>query len=517
MSIPHLFSKPHLNQIFHSEHEFEGISFQDVCYLATQSCGVSAAVIILFVDDHQKIQASYGLDRKRELHWNHEAVANNFYSSSQQLELLVHPFSCGEVIFTYMAGFKIYGPDHAPVGFLCVLDDVITKLNPAQSKSLKILSEQISSSLSSVNLHIYRDLIENVKDIIYELDGKGNYITVNSRLALFSGYAQEELLQMNYQQVVHPDDVENVKRYHRKIVSMNHRSGYQEFRITSKTGEEMWIGQNVTFQYENGELTRVRAVARDISDLVSLRKQLEESMNLYKLVAENSRDLTCLTKLDGTFLYVSPYSKELLGYEPEELVGTNGYSYFHPDDLNEIKREARFQNSFLSSAQYRFRKKDGTYVWVETVNKKVYENGEAVSFQSNTRNISKRKEIQKQLERNSAILSSMMENTRDFIFALDKKQRFIYFNSRYRDIYERRTGQPPEIGSDYIFDPAQKEHYLEIFRKVIDGERVQVDIKYPYTPNEYTHFEGYFNPITDSNGRPIGGAAFLRDVTDQKA
>lgn len=492
------------------------ISFNDICYLATQSCGVSAAVIISFDGNNQKIHSSFGIDRHKECLWNRDAISNNRNSKSEHLEILGNPFTCGDSVFSYMAGYKVFDADDNVVGLLCVIDDVISKLNSAQSKSLQILTNQVSSALINAKLKIYKNLIEHVVDIIYEMDGKGNYITVNSRFRAFSGYSTNELLQMNYRQIVHEDDIDSVRAYHRKIISQGRNTGYQEFRIKSRKGDVIWIGQNVTFHYQNGELDRVSAVARDISDIVELRDSLLKSEELYRLVTENSRDLTCLTELDGTFIYVSPYSKELLGYEPEELVGKNGYSYFHPDDLQRIKEESRFENSFLSSAQYRFRRKDDTYIWVETVNKKVIEDGIEVSFQSNTRDISGRKEIQEQLERNSAILSSMMENTRDFIFALDKSRKFIYFNSAYRDMYERRTGNAPQVGGEYEFIPNKAEYYKEVFDKVIEGERVQLDLEFEDKSGDLTHFEGYFNPITDKNGRPIGAAAFLRDVTDQK-
>jgi PAS domain S-box-containing protein len=70
---------------------------------------------------------------------------------------------------------------------------------------------------------------------------------------------------------------------------------------------------------------------------------------------------------DGTYRFVSAAARELLGYEPEELVGTWAYDLFHPDDVPKVRGVHR---SVLEGAPaavvYRLRRKSGEYRWVET-------------------------------------------------------------------------------------------------------------------------------------------------------
>jgi len=70
---------------------------------------------------------------------------------------------------------------------------------------------------------------------------------------------------------------------------------------------------------------------------------------------------------DGTYRFVSAASRELLGYEPEELVGRWAYELFHPDDVPKVSGVHR---SVLDGAPatvvYRLRRKCGEYRWVET-------------------------------------------------------------------------------------------------------------------------------------------------------
>src|SRR5262249_26484007 len=70
---------------------------------------------------------------------------------------------------------------------------------------------------------------------------------------------------------------------------------------------------------------------------------------------------------DGSYRYVSSASRELLGYNPAELVGSSPYELIHPDD---IERIAVAHESALGAAPYtvtyRMRRKTGEYVWIET-------------------------------------------------------------------------------------------------------------------------------------------------------
>jgi PAS domain S-box-containing protein len=84
-------------------------------------------------------------------------------------------------------------------------------------------------------------------------------------------------------------------------------------------------------------------------------------------IADYLRDMISAHAPDGTYRYVSAASKELLGYEPDELVGTSEYEYIHPDDTAKMGTAHRstLEGAPLTVA-YRLRRKDNEYVWVET-------------------------------------------------------------------------------------------------------------------------------------------------------
>src|SRR5687767_14904521 len=64
---------------------------------------------------------------------------------------------------------------------------------------------------------------------------------------------------------------------------------------------------------------------------------------LYRLLADNATDVITLLDAEGRHLYVSPSVTALAGYEPDELVGADGWSLMHPDDLEHL--QARLQTA----------------------------------------------------------------------------------------------------------------------------------------------------------------------------
>lgn len=75
---------------------------------------------------------------------------------------------------------------------------------------------------------------------------------------------------------------------------------------------------------------------------------LSASERRFRLLAESTSDVIIWCNLDGTHRYVSPAAKKLLGYEPEELVGTRALDSVHPDEAEDYR-------SVLPTAQTRER------------------------------------------------------------------------------------------------------------------------------------------------------------------
>ncbi|MEB3211492.1 MAG: PAS domain S-box protein, partial [Leptolyngbyaceae bacterium] len=97
-----------------------------------------------------------------------------------------------------------------------------------------------------------------------------------------------------------------------------------------------------------------------------VEEALRESEARYRSIVENTSDQIAILHLDGTFLYASPNYKPVLGYDPEELIGTPWAPLIHPDDLEELVAFAHrlpLLDASQQSPEYRVRTSDGDWRW----------------------------------------------------------------------------------------------------------------------------------------------------------
>ncbi len=66
--------------------------------------------------------------------------------------------------------------------------------------------------------------------------------------------------------------------------------------------------------------------------------ELQEKTGLLQNITDHMFDLVALTDLEGVFTYAGP-SHRILGFEPEQLMGTSVFEYVHPEDLGRIADE----------------------------------------------------------------------------------------------------------------------------------------------------------------------------------
>ena len=90
---------------------------------------------------------------------------------------------------------------------------------------------------------------------------------------------------------------------------------------------------------------------------------------MYRLIAENTRDLVAVVDLRFKCVYASPSHETVLGYGPAELLGASRATLFHPDERKLV--EKTLANALISHESQRYetqlRHKDGHWLLFESV------------------------------------------------------------------------------------------------------------------------------------------------------
>ena len=129
--------------------------------------------------------------------------------------------------------------------------------------------------------------------------------------------------------------------------------------------------------------------------------ELEEVKNRFQSFVKHSPDVITALDDDGRIQYQSPAIERVLGYEQDELVGTDAIDLVHPDDRDRLQRElaevAESDDEELVVQEYRARHADGSWVWLESITStdEEYRDG---GYVINSRDITDRKRRERELE-----------------------------------------------------------------------------------------------------------------------
>jgi len=282
------------------------------------------------------------------------------------------------------------------------------------NESLKTLNQNLeieiakrTSSLAASELR-YRALVEQAKDLIYNIDNEGYFMYVNSIGIEKFGYSEEYIVGKRYIEFMPEEDVANEFSYYTQVRDEGLASDYHEFRVKSKDGNVFWLGQNVNKVLNSDGTFFYTAIARDITkrkhaekELEIAKKELEKSEIKYRSIIENM-DLG-LMEVDtkGNILRVYDKFYEMLDYEKGDLIGQSANDALLVDGYEKVLNEQDSNRLGGQSGVYevKIKKKDGTEIWVLISGAPFYdEYGKVAGSIGVHYDITERKELEEQLE-----------------------------------------------------------------------------------------------------------------------
>lgn len=151
---------------------------------------------------------------------------------------------------------------------------------------------------------------------------------------------------------------------------------------------------------ESDRVVRVVTSIRDVTHIAEAENALRTSEARRRLLSDNTTDMVVELDLDARRRYVSRSCRELLGYEPAELLGTCPLETVHSDDLASLVRciADLKAGGDRATSTHRLQHRDGRWIWVEAHWRMVRdEAGNEVGFVASVRNVEQRKNAEKEL------------------------------------------------------------------------------------------------------------------------
>lgn len=291
--------------------------------------------------------------------------------------------------------------------------NVIYKENENNYEKVIIISRDIQDRKETElrlkeNQEQIRLIFENSTDGFLVLEeNKIKYISPSYRELL--GFTEDEIKDFPAKAIfdlLHPDDAERINNLVFKNIKEQKSSFTCEFRISAKNGKYHWREDLANLLYNSdGTNSKYIITSRNIEERKRIQDSLIESEKQLKLITENTSDGVVVFE-NGVMTYVSPSFSKLLGYDKDyykQMTLQEAFSNVHPDDLERVRDTiygGLAQQKTEIQYEHRFRGADGTYHWREDSANILYdENGNYTKYIVVTRDISARKEAEKEKNR----------------------------------------------------------------------------------------------------------------------
>jgi PAS domain S-box-containing protein len=196
---------------------------------------------------------------------------------------------------------------------------------------------------------------------------------------------------------------------------------------------------------------------------------------------EADDDLICYYQASGDYLLVNKAALSVTGYSAAELIGKNHYDFFHPEDRKFIQNAARYlslQGKNNNLKPLRYRKKDGTYIWLswDTIPlKDEFEN--VSSLLSISRNVQRQKGIKSPNFGDAAIMSELGKGAGIAYWFLDMKTMSPVWSKEAYDLFDLEYIYCPDLNTAInFFEKDAREMLHQAFHKAIyEGQGIDIN------------------------------------------
>ena len=365
----------------------------------------------------------------------------------------------------------------------------------------------------------YRDLTENINDVIYAVDRDGTVTYISPVVEQVLGYRSSEIVGRSFGEFMYQEDMPPAMESFLRVLSGD--STADEYRLRAKSGELRWLRTSNRPIFDGNRVVGARGVLTDVTDRKQADQALRRSEERYRTILEEMEEGYHELDLAGNFTFVNDSMCRMLGYSKEELMGMNYRTYTPAEDVKAIFQEYNRvyrTGEPLKSLSYRTIRKDGSTALAEVSVLPVRnQEGEIVGFRGIRRDVTERKQAEQALCASEERYRTLFESKLDGVCVIDEAMKTLLANQTAADMFGFDSVQ--ELCEANLFDyiaPEERERALTIIAKdMFENDLRQVNEFRCLKKSGEEMWVGAVGTVIDYQGKTAGLASF-RDVTERK-
>ena len=370
----------------------------------------------------------------------------------------------------------------------------------------------------------YRMLVEQIPAVTFVDRGGDSMVPVyvSPQVEGMFGYTPEEWMAGRlWRERLHPDDRERILASDERFEADGGQVD-EEYRLLARDGSVVWIREEtVLVRGEGGEPLYVQGILTDITERKVAEEALRESERRFRAITQHSSDIVTLLGATGTIRYQSPSVERILGYGQEEMIGNGAFGYVHPDDLERVEMaftEGLMDPTRRPSVEYRFRHKDGRWVWLESLGANRLGDPGVGEYVVTSRDITVRKQAETRLREAEERFRRSFEDAAIGMALVGTDGRWLRVNRSLCEI----VGYPEEelLGKTFqdITHPDDLEIGLVELPRMLAGEvrTQQIEKRYLRKDGQVVWVLLTISLVHDEGDEPLYFVTQVQDVTGRK-
>jgi PAS domain S-box-containing protein len=298
---------------------------------------------------------------------------------------------------------------------------------------------------------------------------------------------------------------------------------------TAETVEEIEETEDISgilatlLRHDNREKLAVIRMGKDVAEFERIEVQLKSAEEKYRNLVEEIPEWIWEVDAEGEFVYSSPGVLEILGYEPEELVGFTAEEFLvHPDDRNKYRatmERLTGQKEIIHGFLCRYVHREGSVRHVETSASPVFNaSGNSARIKGISRDVTERVRLEGKITETRRYLENVLQGSMDAIITTDIDGRVVTWNRGAEAIYGYYKEEAVGKYLDKLVNPrGDSRVFRELFIIIEEkgGWYAEEPIEKRRKDGTALYASASYSIVYGADGKPVGICAITRDITDR--
>jgi PAS domain S-box-containing protein len=361
----------------------------------------------------------------------------------------------------------------------------------------------------------FKCLFENASDAIYILDKNGNFVAVNRKAEELTGFRREDFVGKSFRKIIPLKSLPKAIKGFLDVV--RGKEIRLELELKTATKETVLVEVASTPLTIKGKIVGTLGIVCDITERVAMENKLKEASRRLEMLFDTAMEGIAIVDAEENLTFVNKAFVDMLGYEEDELIGTNLKKFVDGQGFKEIRRQTENRKKgkvgryelvlFSKGGKPRIFQVSASPLWKE--------DGSFAGSLAIVMDVTERKKAEKALLESQQKFERLFRSNPDASVYVDVGDRFLDANPRFVELFGYTVEEAKGRSLDDLITPKEKKKEArELTQKSMDG--------YVYYETKRKKRDGSIIPVSISaapiyiDDQFVGCIVSYRDIAERK-